>query len=250
MFGDAAISGSTGMGERSRAGSAPPKNIPSAAASAAAAVTISEKRVIPLCLIEPWRGQPRRREPESIEELARSLAENGQLSPILVRPRGESRYEVVAGERRYQAARLLGWKEIDCRCGALSDEEALRLALQENLQRDDLCQIDLSDALQEYAELTGYDSVHIGLQFGKSSGRVRQLLSLQKLHPEVRQAVREKLPARVAQPLSALEPEEQLPLLQRIREEGLTGDQGLVSDGQRGAMITRYRRGVLRRAWR
>ena len=91
---------------------------------------------LPLDLLRV-RGQPRRRF-ENLEALAESIREKGVLQPLLVRPLGDGRYAIVAGERRYRAARMAGLSEVPVRVVELSEKEARLLALVENLQREDL----------------------------------------------------------------------------------------------------------------
>jgi len=91
---------------------------------------------LPLDLLVP-SPQPRKRF-ENLEALAESIREKGVLQPLLVRPLGDGRYAIVAGERRYRAARMAGLSEVPVRVVELSEKEARLLALVENLQREDL----------------------------------------------------------------------------------------------------------------
>ena len=92
--------------------------------------------VVPLSVLVP-QAQPRRRF-ENLEALAQSIREKGVLQPLLVRPLGDGRYAIVAGERRYRAAKMAGLAEVPVRVLDLSEKEARLLALVENLQREDL----------------------------------------------------------------------------------------------------------------
>ena len=92
--------------------------------------------VVPLSVLVP-SPQPRRRF-ENLEALAQSIREKGVLQPLLVRPLGDGRYAIVAGERRYRAAKMAGLAEVPVRVLDLSEKEARLLALVENLQREDL----------------------------------------------------------------------------------------------------------------
>ncbi|WP_244347363.1 ParB/RepB/Spo0J family partition protein [Thermus thermophilus] len=93
-------------------------------------------KVLPLEVLVP-SPQPRKRF-ENLEALAESIREKGVLQPLLVRPLGDGRYAIVAGERRYRAARMAGLSEVPVRVVELSEKEARLLALVENLQREDL----------------------------------------------------------------------------------------------------------------
>jgi ParB family chromosome partitioning protein len=92
--------------------------------------------VVPLSVLVP-QAQPRRRF-QNLEALAESIREKGVLQPLLVRPLGDGRYAIVAGERRYRAAKMAGLAEVPVRVLDLSEKEARLLALVENLQREDL----------------------------------------------------------------------------------------------------------------
>ncbi len=96
----------------------------------------STTEVVPLSALVP-SPQPRKRF-EGLEALAESVREKGILQPLLVRPLGDGRYAIVAGERRYRAARMAGIEEVPVRVLDLSEKEARLLALVENLQREDL----------------------------------------------------------------------------------------------------------------
>ena len=93
---------------------------------------------LPITQIKPNKGQPRKNfNPDELAELADSIKQNGILQPIIVRKKGTT-YEIVAGERRYQAAKLAGLDEVPVIIRDISDEDVFKLALIENLQRSDL----------------------------------------------------------------------------------------------------------------
>ena len=101
----------------------------------------SDNRIetLPLREIEPDPAQPRKTfEQETLSELAASIAEHGLLQPIAVRPRPMGGYSIVAGERRWRASRMAGLTEVPVVIKDVSDEQAMELALVENLQREDL----------------------------------------------------------------------------------------------------------------
>ncbi|MCC7292578.1 MAG: ParB/RepB/Spo0J family partition protein [Phycisphaerales bacterium] len=105
---------------------------------------------VPIAQVKPNRHQPRLAADEAgIAQLAQSLRQTGILQPILVRPAGNE-YEIIAGERRYRAARLLGWTDIPVLVRRASDEEMLEMALIENIHREDLNAIDRASAYREY----------------------------------------------------------------------------------------------------
>jgi ParB family chromosome partitioning protein len=122
-----------------------------------------ELRELPLSEIEPNRFQPRRAfDPAALEDLKRSLAANGLLQPVVVRET-DGGYELVAGERRWRAARELGWKRIPAVVRDVDDRTLLTLALVENLQRASLSPID---------EAVGYD--RLVREFGLSQGDIAE----------------------------------------------------------------------------
>ena len=89
--------------------------------------------------LQAGQYQPRTKmDPASLEELAQSIREQGLISPILVRPIGEGKYEIIAGERRFRASKLAGLKKVPVIIRKISDEKALAWALIENIQREDL----------------------------------------------------------------------------------------------------------------
>src|SRR5262245_43914996 len=98
-----------------------------------------ELRELPIELIEPNPKQPRRRfDEESLQALAGSLRERGMLQPVLVRPLAGGTYELIAGERRWRAARMAGLQTIPAMVRPREDAESLELALIENMAREDL----------------------------------------------------------------------------------------------------------------
>ena len=106
---------------------------------------------VPLAAVKlPAKRQPRRYfAPEKMAQLIASVREHGILEPVLVRPLGEATYELIAGERRLRAAKAVGLSEIPVVCKEFSDQEALQVALMENLQRDDLNPIEETEAVLE-----------------------------------------------------------------------------------------------------
>jgi ParB family chromosome partitioning protein len=111
-------------------------------------------QTLPLSSIRLPAHQPRRYfDPQKLEQLVRSIQEHGVLEPLLVRSLGKSQYELVAGERRYRAAKALKLKEIPVVVRELSNEEALEIALVENLQREDLNPIEETEGILQLLSL-------------------------------------------------------------------------------------------------
>lgn len=123
-----------------------------------------------------------------LEELKTSIKEKGVLQPILVRPKSEG-YEVVAGERRLRAARALGMPEVPAIVKEVSDQEALVLALVENIQREELNPIEEAEAYKRLIEEFRYTQDQVAESVGKDRSTVSNMLRLLKLRPEIKQGV-------------------------------------------------------------
>jgi len=125
---------------------------------------------LPLEAIQLPAQQPRRYfDPVKLSQLAESVKHNGILEPILVRPLGESKYELVVGERRYRSAQQVGLAEIPVTVKKLTDEEALQISLIENLQREDL------NPIEETEGILSLLSVRLGLSVKSVSSLLYQL---------------------------------------------------------------------------
>ncbi len=145
-----------------------------------------ELREVPLDLVEPNPRQPRRVfDPISLDGLADSLRERGVLQPVLVRPSGEGRYQLIAGERRWRAARLAGLSTIPALVRVHDDAAALELALIENVARDQLSPIEEAHACAALVEGLGLTQEELGRRTGKSRVAIGNLLRLLDLPDEV-----------------------------------------------------------------
>ena len=145
-----------------------------------------ELRELPVELIEPNPHQPRRRfAQEGLDALAGSLTEQGVLQPVLVRPRAGGRYELVAGERRWRAARLAGLETIPALVRERGDAAALEVALVENMAREDLNPIEAARACAALVEELGLTREDVGLRVGRSRVSVSNLIRLLDLPDEV-----------------------------------------------------------------
>ncbi len=143
---------------------------------------------LPLNDIIPNREQPRKTFDEAaLEELAESIRQHGVLQPLLVRPLASGGYQLVAGERRWRAARLAKLTEVPVVVKELSDSEAMELAIIENLQREDLNPIEEAEGLQALAEKCGYTQEEIAASVGKSRPAIANSLRLLRLPEEVRE---------------------------------------------------------------
>ena len=153
---------------------------------AAAGVT-----TLPLREIEPDPDQPRKRFDEAaLAELAASIQENGLLQPIAVRPKPlGAGYLIIAGERRWRAARLAGLDEVPALVKDVTDEQAAALALIENLQREDLDPIEVAEGCRQLIEKYGLTQETAAKRLGKSRSAVTNSLRLLNLPDDVRAKV-------------------------------------------------------------
>ncbi len=146
---------------------------------------------IPIDLIDPNPVQPRGAFPAGkLEELAASIRAHGILQPLLVRPHG-SRYQLVAGERRWRAARLAGLTEVPALVRDVPDERLLEITLVENVQREDLNPIELARALERMVLELGLTHEEIASRTGKDRSTISNLLRLLKLPEDVQQLLAE-----------------------------------------------------------
>jgi ParB family chromosome partitioning protein len=146
-------------------------------------------RMIPIEKIDPNPHQARC-ELGNIEELQDSIRSKGILEPILVRAKG-SRFEIIAGERRYQASRNIGLKELPCIDMDVEDAEAMEIALVENLQRKDLDIFEEADGLQALADIHNYNHEQISAKIGKARSTITEILSIAKIPRRARDIIME-----------------------------------------------------------
>ena len=107
--------------------------------------------------VEPNRDQPRKLfDEKALEELSKSIEQNGIIQPLLVRPMSDGSYQLVAGERRWRAARMAGLTEVPVTIREMTDEEASVFALIENLQREDLNPVEEAQGLKSLIETYGF----------------------------------------------------------------------------------------------
>lgn len=143
-------------------------------------------RRIPIHLIEANPDQPRSAMGD-LTDLTRSIVDKGVLEPILVRPRGDGRFTIISGERRFRASLDAGLSEIPCIEMDVADNELLEIALVENLQRKDLSPFEEADGYRALQERHGYTHEQIADAVGKSRVTITEALSIGRL-PELVQA--------------------------------------------------------------
>ena len=142
--------------------------------------------------IEPNREQPRKSfDDGAIAALADSIREHGMIQPILVRPLENGSYQIVAGERRWRAARLAGLQEAPVTIRAMSDQETMQIALIENLQRENLNPIEEAQGYQELMDQFGMTQEGIAQIVGRSRSAVANSLRLLQLPEQIQQYLQE-----------------------------------------------------------
>jgi ParB family chromosome partitioning protein len=147
-------------------------------------------RQVPVGRIEANPDQPRLSFDEAtLAELSSSVKEHGVLQPILVRPREAGRYQLIAGERRWRAAKMAGLETIPAMIEDIDDDTALEIAIIENLQREDLSPLDEAIMYDRMTSEHGYSVRKLAHKLGKDKGYIENRLRLADAPPEIRQLV-------------------------------------------------------------
>ncbi|HEX5046525.1 MAG TPA: ParB/RepB/Spo0J family partition protein [Gammaproteobacteria bacterium] len=212
----------------SAAAARPPENQAPAGASAAGPAPDGTLREVPVDLLSRGKYQPRAdMRDETLAELAESIKAQGVVQPIVVRPlprdgSGETRYEIVAGERRWRAAQLAGLHTIPAVVRDIPDESAVAVALIENIQRENLNPIEEARALSRLVEEFGLTHADAADAVGRSRVTVTNLLRLLELPRPVREMLeRRELDMGHARALAGLPSAElQLEVAQRALKQG------------------------------
>ncbi len=173
---------------------------------------VQVKKTLRTAEIEPNRDQPRKYfSDEAIASLADSIREHGMLQPVLVRPLNSGGYQIVAGERRWRAARMLGMDEIPVNIRELSDTEAMQISLIENLQRENLNPVEEALGYKELIENYGMTQDKVAKTVGRSRSAVANAVRLLSLPERVLKMVENgELSAGHAKALLGFENEELL----------------------------------------
>ncbi|MFI5261829.1 MAG: ParB/RepB/Spo0J family partition protein [Candidatus Limnocylindrales bacterium] len=150
----------------------------------------TSSRVVPLERIDANPDQPRMTLDEAaLDDLAASVREHGVLQPVLVRPLEGGRYQLIAGERRWRAARMAGLQAIPAMIEEIDDDTALEIAIIENLQREDLSPLDEAMMFERMTAEHGYSVRKLAQKLGKDKGYIENRLRLADAPPEVKQLV-------------------------------------------------------------
>jgi ParB family chromosome partitioning protein len=179
---------------------------------------------LPLDALQPGRYQPRlNNEPEALNELAESIKAHGVVQPILARPLAAGRYEIVAGERRWRAARIAGLSSVPALVRDVPDRHALAIALIENIQREDLNPLEEAAGLKRLIEELGMTHAETAEALGRSRAAITNSLRLLELAPPVQELLREgKLDMGHARALLALPALAQIELAREAAAKGLS----------------------------
>lgn len=186
-------------------------------------VTMSGGQEIAIGDIDPNPDQPRRVfQEEAIAQLAQSIRDQGVLQPILVVPGDHGRYRIVAGERRWRAARMAGLETVPCVVRDLDIVQQMEIALIENLQREDLNPIEVAQGIRGLMQHCGYTQEAVANRLSKSRPAVANLLRLLTLPEELMDMVRDgALSAGHARVLAGLEDDQvKLALAKQTVESG------------------------------
>ena len=144
-------------------------------------------RLVGIDQIQRGSYQPRRHfDTELLQELANSLKSEGLIQPILVRPKSDGSFELIAGERRWRAAQLAGLTEIPAIVRQLEDRSVAAVSLIENIQRKDLNPLEEAEALSRLCDEFGLSHQEVASSVGRSRSAVTNLMRLLELHPEVK----------------------------------------------------------------
>ena len=146
---------------------------------------------VEIAQIEPNPNQPRREfDQEALQELASSIRELGIIQPITIRKMEDQKYQIIAGERRWRASQLAGLTTIPAYIVSVEDQNAMEMALVENIQREDLNAIEIALAYQHLAESGGMTQAKISERVGKSRAAVTNYMRLLKLPAQVQIALK------------------------------------------------------------
>ena len=180
---------------------------------------------VEIAQIEPNPNQPRREfDQEALQELASSIRELGIIQPITLRKMDGQKYQIIAGERRWRASQLAGLTKIPAYIVSVEDQNAMEMALVENIQREDLNAIEIALAYQHLAETSGMTQAKISERVGKSRAAVTNYMRLLKLPAQVQIALKNhEIEMGHARALLAIDsPSQQIKLFKEVQQQQLS----------------------------
>lgn len=180
---------------------------------------------VEIAQIEPNPNQPRREfDQEALQELATSIQELGIIQPITLRKIEGEKYQIIAGERRWRASQLAGLQKVPAYIVTVEDQNAMEMALVENIQREDLNAIEIALAYQHLADSTGMTQARISERVGKSRAAVTNYMRLLKLPAQVQIALKNhEIEMGHARALLSIEsPTEQIKLFKVVQQQQLS----------------------------
>ncbi len=174
--------------------------------------------------LQPGKYQPRTRmDQDALKELAESIKTQGVIQPILVRPVGDNKFEIIAGERRWRASRMAGLQSVPVVIRDIPDNQALAVALIENIQREDLNPLEQAIGIQRLTNEFGMTHQSAAESLGRSRTAVTNLLRLLELAPPVREMLADgRLDTGHARALLALPALRQAELANEIAAKGMS----------------------------
>jgi len=192
--------------------------------SAAGAAPGAALRKLSVALLQPGKYQPRRdMHEESLDDLAASIKVQGVIQPVIVRPVGQGRYEIIAGERRWRAAQRAGLDEVPVVVRPVADKAAIAMALIENIQREDLNPLEEATALQRLISEFKLTHDEAAQAVGRSRAAVSNLLRLLELRAETKKLLEAgKLEMGHARALLGLASLQQVQAAQTVVAKGLS----------------------------
>lgn len=173
--------------------------------------------------IKPNENQPRKSfDPEKLEELSHSILEHGVIQPVVLRkPEKGKGYELVAGERRWRAARMAGLKTVPALVRDLTEEQNMLLSIIENMQREDLNSMEEAEAVHQMMKTFRFTQEEVSKSLGKSRPYIANLVRLLKLPEEIQQMLRDnQLSQGHARALLALSGKKQVETANKVVREG------------------------------
>ena len=179
---------------------------------------------LPIEQVEVNEDQPRQVfSEESIAELAETIQSHGLLQPIIVRPIGDNKYQIIAGERRYRAIKKLNWQKIPAIVKKMDEKEAASMAVIENLQREGLTAIEEAESYRKLMDLNQLTQLELARAIGKSQAFVANKLRLLKLSPLVQRAIlQRKISERHGRSIVSLPEKKQVEILKKIIDKKLS----------------------------